>query len=159
MKLDRIDLRILDLLQQDATISVSRIADQVGLSQTPCWKRIQKHQEAGIIQRRVAILDPDPLGLALTAFVMVEAAEHTPEWRRQFLDVVTGLDPVRDVYRLAGAYDFLLRVMVADMAAFDRFYEHLVDKVRLRTVNSFFVLERVKVSTALPLVNVSAETG
>lgn len=154
MTFDRIDLKILDILQRDATVPVARIADQVGLSQTPCWKRIQKHEEAGVIRARVALLDPDALGLSLTAFVMVEALEHTAEWRAGFLAAVEGLEAVRDVYRLAGNHDFLLRVVVADMAAFDRFYEELTSRVRLRSVNSIFALERVKVSTTLPLSSV-----
>jgi len=151
MNFDRIDLKILDILQRDATVPVARIADQVGLSQTPCWKRIQKHEEAGVIRARVALLDPDALGLSLTAFVMVEALEHTAEWRADFLAAVESLEPVRDVYRLAGNHDFLLRVVVADMAAFDRFYEELTAAVRLRSVNSVFALEAVRTTTSLPL--------
>ncbi|MBC7139464.1 MAG: Lrp/AsnC family transcriptional regulator [Defluviimonas sp.] len=151
MNFDRIDLKILDILQRDATVPVARIADQVGLSQTPCWKRIQKHEEAGVIRARVALLDPDALGLSLTAFVMVEALEHTAEWRANFLAAVESLEPVRDVYRLAGNHDFLLRVVVADMAAFDRFYEELTAAVRLRSVNSVFALEAVRTTTSLPL--------
>jgi Lrp/AsnC family transcriptional regulator len=151
MTFDRIDLKILDILQRDATVPVARIADQVGLSQTPCWKRIQKHEEAGVIRARVALLDPDALGLSLTAFVMVEALEHTAEWRPGFLAAVEGLEAVRDVYRLAGNHDFLMRVVVADMAAFDRFYEELTAAVRLRSVNSVFALEAVRTTTSLPL--------
>lgn len=151
MTFDRIDLKILDLLQRDATIPVARIAEQVGLSQTPCWKRIQKHEDAGVIRARVALLDPDALGLALTVFVMIEAFEHTVEWRTDFLAVVEKIEPIRDVYRLAGSYDFMLRVVVADMPAFDRVYAELAASIRLRGVNSVFALERVKVSTALPV--------
>lgn len=153
MTFDRIDLKILDILQRDATVPVARIADQVGLSQTPCWKRIQKHEEAGVIRARVALLDPDALGLSLTAFVMVEALEHTAEWRAGFLAAVERLEAVRDVYRLAGNHDFLLRVVVADMAAFDRFYEELTAAVRLRSVSSSFALEAVRTTTSLPLVD------
>lgn len=156
MTFDRIDLKILDILQRDATVPVARIADQVGLSQTPCWKRIQKHEEAGVIRARVALLDANALGLSLTAFVMVEAVEHTAEWRAGFLAAVDALEPVRDVYRLAGNYDFLLRVVVPDMPAFDRFYEDLTATVRLRSVNSTFALERVKASTRLPLSMITA---
>ncbi|MBL3574506.1 Lrp/AsnC family transcriptional regulator [Rhodovulum sulfidophilum] len=156
MKLDRIDLKILDLLQRDATIPLARIADRVGLSQTPCWKRIQKHEEAGVIRERVAILDPEVLGLALTAFVMIEALDHTADWRESFIEVVERFEEVRDLYRLAGRYDFLLRVVVRDMADFDRFYADLTAGVRLRSVDSFFALERMKVSTALPLAGMLA---
>lgn len=151
MTFDRIDLKILDILQRDATVPVARIAEQVGLSQTPCWKRIRKHEEAGVIRARVALLNPDAFGLSLTAFVMVEAVEHTADWRASFLAAVEALEPVRDVYRLAGAYDFLLRVVVPDMASFDRFYESLTATVRLRSVNSVFALEAVRTTTSLPL--------
>lgn len=156
MSFDRIDLNILDLLQKDATMPVARIADRVGLSQTPCWKRIQKHEESGVIRSRVALLDPDALGLSLTAFVMIEAAEHSAAWHREFLAVADALPPVRDVYRLAGTYDYLLRVIVPDMAAFDRFYEKLTSSIRLRGVNSFFALERVRVATTVPLGELTA---
>lgn len=151
MTFDRIDLKILDILQRDATVPVARIADQVGLSQTPCWKRIQKHEEAGVIRARVAILDPDAFGLSMTAFMMIEAVKHTAEWRTDFLSAVENLEPIRDVYRLAGNFDFMLRVVVADMAAFDRLYEELTSRIRLRSVNSVFALERMKVSTTLPM--------
>lgn len=151
MTFDRIDLKILDILQRDATVPVTRIADQVGLSQTPCWKRIQKHEEAGVIRARVALLNPDALGLSLTAFVMVEAVEHTAEWRTEFLAVTETLEPVRDIYRLAGTHDFMLRVVVPDMSAFDAFYDNLTSSIRLRSVSSVFALEQMKASTALPL--------
>ena len=157
MKFDRIDLKILDLLQRDATMPVVRIAEQVGLSQTPCWKRIQKHEATGTISARVALLDPDAFGFDLTVFVMVEAMEHTLEWRAQFVSVLSTLDAVRDVYRLAGNYDFLLRIVVPDATAFDALYGELTNKVRLRSVNSFFALERVAVSSALPLSTLFVE--
>jgi Lrp/AsnC family transcriptional regulator len=150
MNFDRIDLKILDILQRDSTVPVARIAEQVGLSQTPCWKRIQKHEEAGVLRARVALLDPDAFGLSLTAFVMVEAVEHTADWRASFLSIVETLEPVRDTYRLAGTHDFMLRV-VTDMSAFDAFYESLTSRIRLRSVNSVFALEQVKASTALPI--------
>ncbi|MGX0879664.1 Lrp/AsnC family transcriptional regulator [Roseovarius sp. MBR-154] len=151
MNFDRIDLKILDILQRDSTVPVARIAEQVGLSQTPCWKRIQKHEEAGVLRARVALLDPDAFGLSLTAFVMVEAVEHTADWRASFLSIVETLEPVRDTYRLAGTHDFMLRVVVTDMSAFDAFYESLTSRIRLRSVNSVFALEQVKASTALPI--------
>ena len=151
MNFDRIDLKILDILQRDATVPIARIAEQVGLSQTPCWKRIQKHEETGVIRARVALLDPDAFGLSLTAFVMVEAVEHTAEWRADFLAVIESLEPVRDIHRLAGTHDFMLRVVVADMSAFDAFYEALTSGIRLRSVSSVFALEQVEASTALPL--------
>ena len=157
MKFDRIDLRILDLLQHDATVPVARIADQVGLSQTPCWKRIRKHEESGVIQARVAILDPEPLGLTCFAFVLVEAGEPTAEWRAAFLAALEGLESVREVYRLAGNHDFLLSIVTPDIAAFDRFCETLTARVRVRSVKSLFAIERMKVSTTLPLTGLIPE--
>ncbi|NKX45930.1 Lrp/AsnC family transcriptional regulator [Roseicyclus persicicus] len=159
MTFDRIDLGILDILQRDATVPVARIADRVGLSQTPCWKRIQKHEEAGVIRARVALLDADALGLSLTAFVTVEAPEHTAEWRAGFLAAIDALPPVRDVYRVAGDHDFLLRVVVPDLAAYDRFHAALTGAVRLRSVKATFALERVRASTALPLSVVNPAPG
>lgn len=131
-------------------VGVVGIAEQVGLSPTHCWKRIQKHEESGVIRARVALLDLDAFGLSLTAFVMVEAVEHTAEWRAEFLSIVEALEPVRDIHRLAGSHDFMLRVVVADMPAFDAFYETLTSSIRLRSVSSVFALEQVKASTALP---------
>ncbi|MGR3698489.1 MAG: Lrp/AsnC family transcriptional regulator [Roseovarius sp.] len=157
MTFDRIDLKILDILQRDTTIPVARIADQVGLSQTPCWKRIQKHEDSGVIRARVALLSPELLGLSLTAFVMVEAIEHSTEWRAEFLAVTETLEPVRDIYRLAGTHDFMLRVVVPDMPAFDHFYETLTSRIRLRSVSSVFAMEQVKCSTALPLSGLIAD--
>jgi Lrp/AsnC family transcriptional regulator len=155
MKLDHIDLKILDLLQRDATNPVARIAAEVGLSQTPCWKRIQRYDSAGLIQRRVAILDPDKIGLPVTAFVMVEVAAHSTEQRDRFFRVVTELNAVCDVYRLAGKYDYLLRAVLPDMAAYDPLYEQLTTKVDLKAVTVCFALEKIKVSNSLPLFNLN----
>jgi Lrp/AsnC family transcriptional regulator len=151
MKLDRIDLKILDLLQQDATVPVARIADQVGLTQTPCWKRIQKHQESGVIRKRVALLDPDLLGLSLTAFVLIEAADQSAEWRHSFMETVEQLESIRDIYRVAGSYDYLLRVVVRDMPAFEAFQKTLSESVPMRSVNAIFAMESVKVDPSIPL--------
>ena len=107
----------------------------------------------------MALLNPDALGLSLTAFVMVEAIEHTAEWRTEFLAVTETLEPVRDIYRLAGTHDFMLRVVVSDMPAFDAFYDTLTSKIRLRSVSSVFSLEQVKASTALPLSGLIANSN
>ena len=130
MKLDRIDLKILDLLQRDATIPVARIADQVGLSQTPCWKRIQKHEEAGVIRARTALLSPDAFGLSLTAFVMVEADEHTADWRKAFLEAVGKLEPIlpdlkeREQYRASGLTAGWLALALARAVGFRNVLVH-----------------------------------
>lgn len=151
MDYDRIDLAILDLLQHDVRVPLARIADQVGLSQTPCWKRIRKFEERGVIKRRVALLDPGPFGLSLTAFILVEAADQSPDWRQGFLTTVKTIPAVRDVYRLAARQDFLLRVLVADVAALDMLVEDLRARVTLRSCEIMMVAEQCMGSTALPL--------
>ena len=130
---------------------LARIADQVGLTQTPCWKRIQKHQESGVIRKRVALLDPELLGLSLTAFVLIEAADQSAEWRHDFMESVERLESIRDVYRVAGSYDYLLRVVVRDMSAFESFQKALSESVPMRSVNAIFAMEAVKVDPSVPL--------
>ena len=112
--MDEIDRLLLQILQQDATLSIAQMADRVGLSATPCWKRVQKLEAAGVITRRVAIVDPDRVGVGLTVLVGIEAGEHTPDWLQCFSSGVAAMPEVMEVYRLAGDVDYLLRVAVAD---------------------------------------------
>ena len=149
--MDRTDLKILAILQEDASISVAEIANRVHLSQTPCWRRIQKLEEAGVIERRVALLDPRAIGLDLTIFVEVETGDHSGDWLTQFEQIVSALPEVMDVYRMAGDVDYLLRVTAPTMAAFDDFYRRLIKAVPLKNVTSRFAMERVKSTTAYPL--------
>jgi Lrp/AsnC family transcriptional regulator len=149
--MDVIDRRILDLLQRDATLSIAEIADQVGLSQTPCWKRIQRLESNGIIERRVAILNPEKLGLGLTVFVSIETSDHSQAWLTRFAEIVSAMPEVLEFYRMAGDIDYMLRVIVADMAAYDAFYKRLIAAIPLKNVRSRFAMERVKASTALPI--------
>lgn len=149
--LDQIDRRILAELMDDATTPVARIADRVGLSQTPCWKRIRRLEEEGIVSRRVAVVDPPRVGLGLTAFVGIEAADHGAEWKAAFASAVDAMPEVMEVFRMAGAFDYLLRVVVADMAAFDAFYHRLTEALPIRTLTSHFAMERMKAATVLPL--------
>jgi Lrp/AsnC family transcriptional regulator len=149
--MDVIDRRILDLLQRDATLSIAEIADQVGLSQTPCWKRIQRLESNGIIERRVAILNPEKLGLGLTVFVSIETSDHSQAWLTRFAEIVSAMPEVLEFYRMAGDIDYMLRVIVADMAAYDAFYKRLIAAIPLKNVSSRFAMERVKASTALPI--------
>ena len=117
--MDLIDRKILDLLQRDATLSIAEIADRVGLSQTPCWKRIQRLEAQGVIERRVALLNPEKLGLGLTVFVSVETNDHSQAWLARFAELVTAMPEVLEFYRMAGDVDYMLRVVVPDMAAYD----------------------------------------
>lgn len=149
--LDLIDRKILAELMRDATQPVAQIADQVGLSQTPCWKRIQKLEAAGIITARVALVDPVRIGFGLAVFIEIEAADHTPEWREAFAQAISRLPEVMEAHRMAGEMDYLLRVAVPDMPAFDAFYRRLTDAVPIKNVTSHFAMERIKNSTVYPL--------
>lgn len=151
LSLDRIDRRILHELMRDATLPVSRLADRVGLSQTPCWKRVQKLEAARVIMGRVAIVDPAAIGLGLTVFAEIEAADHTPEWRAAFAAVVADYAEIVEVHRMAGEVDYLLKVVVRDMAAYDAFYLDLTQRLPCRNVTSKFSMERMKLTTSLPI--------
>lgn len=146
--IDNIDRKILNLLQHDATISVSEISHRVGLSQTPCWKRIQRLEMSGVILKRVALLAPEKLGLDLTAFVSVESADHSSEWQEQFANAVRDMPEIMEVHRVTGDIDYILRVVVPDIPSYIRFYDRLTAAVRIKNVTSRFAMERIKQSTA-----------
>jgi Lrp/AsnC family transcriptional regulator len=150
-QLDLIDRKIVAALMQDATLPIAQIADRVGLSQTPCWKRIQKLEAAGVLTGRVALGDPGKLGLGLTVFVGIEAADHTSAWRELFAKAVASHPQIMEVYRMAGEMDYLLRVAVADTGAFDALYKRLTDAVPIKNITSHFAMERMKFTTAYPL--------
>ncbi len=149
--MDRIDRKLLAILQTDSTQSIAHMAEQVGLSQTPCWKRIQRLEAEGVIERRVALLSPERLGLGLTVFVSIEAGDHSPAWLARFADAVASAPEVVEVHRMAGDIDYMLRVVTRDIPAYDRFYKRLIAAVPIKNVSSRFSMERVKSTTALPL--------
>jgi Lrp/AsnC family transcriptional regulator, cysteine-sensing transcriptional activator len=149
--MDEIDRRLLELLQDDTTLSIAQMAERVGLSPTPCWKRIQRLEKNGVITRRVAVVDPEHVGLGLSVFVNVEAGDHTPEWLHRFSIDVSAMPEVMEIYRMAGDVDYVLRVTVADMAAYDAFYKRLIAVAPMRNVTSRFAMERMKHTTAYPL--------
>jgi Lrp/AsnC family transcriptional regulator len=149
--MDSTDLKILTILQEDASLPVAEIASRVNLSQTPCWRRIQKLEAQGVIQRTVAILDPDAVGMGLTVFVAIETGDHSADWLAGFAESISAMPPVMEIYRMAGETDYLLRVAVPNMAAFDAFYRNLIATVPLKNVTSQFAMERVKSTTAYPL--------
>ena len=149
--MDKIDRKLLALLQADCTTSIAAMADQVGLSQTPCWKRIQRMEAEGVITRRVALLSPEKLGLGLTVFVSIEAGDHSPGWLERFAEAVAGFPEVVEVHRMAGDIDYMLRVVTRDIAAYDGFYKRLIASVPIKNVSSRFSMERVKSTTELPL--------
>jgi Lrp/AsnC family transcriptional regulator len=150
-KLDQLDRKILAILQEDASLPIAEVAARVGLSQTPCWRRIQRLRADGVIQATVALVSPEALGLGLTVLIEIEAADHSPEWLQRFTALVVARQEVLEVYRMAGDIDYMLRVAVADMAAFDAFYRELIEAIPLKNVSSHFAMERVKSSTAYPV--------
>src|SRR5215207_398836 len=150
-RLDAIDRKILTVLQEDASLSVAEIGDRVGLSSTPCWKRIQRLEADGVILRRVALVDQNKIGLGISVFVSVESADHSEAWLRKFADAVSAMPEVMEFYRMAGDVDYMLRVVVADMAAYDIFYKNLIATIPLKNVTSRFAMERVKSTTVLPI--------
>lgn len=150
-RVDQTDVKILAILQEDASLSVAEIASRVNLSQTPCWRRIQRLEASGIIQRKVALLDPDKVGFGISVFVSVETGDHSRDWLDRFAAAVAALPEVMEVHRMAGDTDYILRVAVPDMPAYDAFYLKLIAAVPLKNVTSRFSMERVKSTTAYPL--------
>jgi Lrp/AsnC family transcriptional regulator len=149
--MDRLDRKILRLLQEDATLAVADIAKKVGLSTTPCWRRIQKLEEDGVIKRRVAVLDPTKINTRVTVFVSIRTNAHNPEWLRRFSEVISEFPEVVEFYRMSGAVDYLLKVVVPDIAAYDAVYKRLIAKIEISDVSSAFAMEQIKYTTQLPL--------
>lgn len=150
-RLDAFDLRILALLQQDASKPLAEIADAVGLSPTPCWRRIQKLEEAGHIRRRVALLDRTKLKAGVTVFIAVKTAHHSMDWLERFHAAVQDLPEIVDFYRMSGDIDYLLKAYVSDIAAYDALYKKLISRIELNDVTSMFAMEELKSTTAIPL--------
>jgi Lrp/AsnC family transcriptional regulator len=149
--MDEVDRKLLALLQEDATTSIAQLAEQVGLSPTPVWKRVQKLEQAGVITRRVALVAPEQVGVGLIVFVGIEAHEHSPDWLARFAAALAALPEVMEAYRMAGEVDYMLRVAVAGMSEFDAFYKRLIAAVPIKNVTSRFAMERLKHTTAYPL--------
>ncbi len=149
--MDAIDRRILSLLQANAETPIAEIAAKVGLSQTPCWNRIKKLERDGVIRGRVAVLDAARIGLGLTVLVFVEAAEHRPQALEGFAQALAAMPEVIEAHRLAGQFDFMLQVAVADTAAYDRFYARLIEAVSVKAVTSHMVMGELKPRSPLPI--------
>ena len=150
-RLDTIHRKILTVLQEDASLSVAEIGDRVGLSSTPCWKRIQRLEADGVIQKRVALVDRNKIGLGLSVFVSVESSDHSDAWLKRFAAAVSAMPEVMELYRMAGDVDYMLRVVVPDMLSYDVFYKKLINAVPLKNVTSRFAMEKIKSITALPV--------
>lgn len=149
--LDSIDIKILGILQRDCTVSVADIGKAVGLSTTPCWRRIQKLEQEGVIEARVALLNPKKVKVGVTVFISITTSEHNKDWLDRFHTVLRDFPEVVEAYRMSGQIDYLLRVTVPDIESYDRFYKKLIERISIRDVSSSFAMEQIKYTTALPL--------
>lgn len=145
------DVKILRILQEDSTRPVADIGKEVGLSTTPCWRRVQKLEEAGVIKKRVAVLDASKINAGVTVFVSIKTDQHSLSWLEKFRGAVADFPEVVEFYRMSGEVDYLLRVAVPDIAAFDIFYKKLIARIEIAKVSSAFAMEQMKYTTALPL--------
>ncbi len=150
-ELDKYDCAILAALQADATLSVAALGEKIGLSSTPCWKRVKRLEEEGYIQSRVAIVNRRKVGLPVTVFVSVKTAMHDEKWLAKFASAVIALPEVQEFHRMSGDIDYLLKVVTTDIDGYDRFYKKLIKVAQFTGVSSAFSMEQIKYSTALPL--------
>jgi len=149
--MDEIDRRILRVLQDSADLPVAEVAEKVGLSASPCWRRIQKLEAEGVIERRVALLDPEKMNVGVTVFVAIRTSQHDEKWLRDFAERVTRIPEVVELYRMSGEIDYMMRVVVPDIKAYDTVYKRLIAAVPLFDVSSSFAMETLKYTTALPV--------
>lgn len=149
--MDKTDLKILNCIQNDASLSISEIASKVELSTSPCWNRIQRLESEGVIRKRVALLDSKSLNVGVTAFVSIRTSNHSAAWSKKFSDALKSFPEIVEFYRMSGDVDYLLRVVVSDIAAYDEFYKRLIEEVNLQDVSTSFAMEELKYTTALPL--------
>ena len=150
--LDKVDRQILALIQADASLPIQQVADKVGLSVNPCWRRIRRLEADGVIQARVALVDPEKVGLGLTVYVRVKTREHSADWAHRLNEVIAAMPEILECHRIGGDVDYLLKVVVADMAGYDRTYKELIGRLpSLADVSALFSMERLKSATALPI--------
>ena len=149
--MDKIDRKLLTLLQEDADRPLNDLAEAVNLTATPCWKRIQKLQQSGVIRKKVVLCDPAKLNVGVTAFVAVNTQQHNDQWLRKFAAAVQSIPEIVEAYRMSGDIDYMLRVVVPDITGYDAVYRKLIRAVELSDVSSSFAMERLKYSTALPV--------
>lgn len=148
--MDAKDRHILELLQADVTLSLQDIADRVGLSSTPCWRRIQKLEASGIIQRKVALLNREKLNLGVVVFASVRTAQHSSEWLLAFKELIAEIPEIIQAHRMSGTYDYLLHIVVPDIKAYDHVYKKLINQLEFTDISSAFSMEEMKTTTALP---------
>lgn len=153
--LDRYDYAILDALQRDGTLSVAQLSEQIGLSATPCWKRLRRLEEEGVIENRVVIINRRKVGLPVTVFISIRTSQHDEKWYTHFAAAVAAMPEVQEFHRMSGDVDYLLKVVTSDIEGYDRFYKKLTKSVQLTGVSSAFSMEQIKITTSLPLGLVS----
>ena len=149
--MDKLDAKILELLQADGGLSAAEIADRIGLSKAPCWRRIQKLQDEGIIRGTVALLDARALNVGTTVFVTLKTGNHSEAWFERFARAVRDIPEVTEIHRMSGDVDYLIRIVVPDIDAYDVVYKRLISAVEFQDVSASFALETIKSTTALPL--------
>ena len=149
--MDQIDKRIIDLLQHNAGMPAREIAEEVNLTPTPCWRRIQRLENDGVITRKVALINPEDVNLSVSALVQIRTNRHSADWMEQFTKALEKFPEIIEAYRTSGEVDYMLRVVVPDMEAYDIFYKRLIEEVDLYDVSTNFVMEEMKKTTALPL--------
>lgn len=149
--MDAIDKKILQILQNDSTIAIAEIADRVGISSTPCWRRIQNFEKEGVITKRVAIVDRAAINLPITVFVMIKTANHSAQWLEDFSRHIDTIEEVAEFYRMSGTVDYLMKIIVPDINAYDAVYKRIIQIDGLQDISSSFAMEEIKFSTALPL--------
>jgi Lrp/AsnC family transcriptional regulator len=157
--LDKFDCAILAALQADGTLSIAALGEKVGLSSTPCWKRLRRLEEEGYIESRVAIVNRHKVGLPVTVFVSIKTTEHDEKWLNRFAAAVVALPEVQEFHRMSGNVDYLLKVVTTDIGGYDRFYKKLIKAANLSGVSSAFSMEQIKFTTALPLELISHGAG
>ena len=148
-KLDSIDRKILNILQVDGTLSVDGLSTRVNLSRNACWRRVKAMEQAGIIKGRVALIDPEKVGLPLLVYVLVRTNDHSQSWLKKFRSAVSQMPEITSAHRMTGDLDYVLRVRVADVKAYDTFYQRLINKVPIADVSASFVMEDIKETTVL----------
>ena len=151
VKIDKIDLEILKILQNDSSRSLDSISDEVGVSLNTCWRRISRMESKAIIERRVALIDNAKIGLPLTVFVFISTDNHSKEWTQMLSNAVVSINEIVEFYRLTGNTDYILKMMVRNVDHYDSVYKQLIKLVKISDVSASFAMEKIKFTTELPI--------
>lgn len=149
--IDETDRKILRVLQRDATTSLEALADQLDVSVNTCWRRVRRLEDSGALTRRVAICDPEKLGLGQTVFVAIRTPDHSAAWLEKFSRTVAAIPEIVEIYRMAGDVDYLLKIAVGSVSDYDRVYKTLIKKIDIADVSASFAMECLKNTTELPV--------